>query len=1298
MTTDGKVHTDLGQQVQPRSRLTTSQVMQVNFPPQSEVLFPAAAPEESGSTGDRIPPHYLSATKYENIDEQYRQYGQEQYNEQYEHDGPSSVKYGHRVTSSPEPDVKKKQVMLPRQHTTEVKEEDKDTSIENLARNQDNLTRLLVEQHKQASLPKRTLQTFTGDPLQYVTFIRAFQFIIENKSKSNRDRLYYLEQYTRGEANSLVKSCIHMDDEVGYLEAKRLLERKYEKQARIATNAAYGRSVTEKEDSTKKEERVKNPNYQTYKARRNLATNTEAVSASVTSNSPGARPNAYTQDKIPGDFADIINQDDIDAIPYMEEVKLGRKNDESQSNIGLLIGNNVPKAFEPIHVVNSQGEGPFACQTRLGWTVYGVKNKEHKRTSVIHRIKAHDTIDQQLEKLCNAEFNERIIDDKPERSVSEGQFLNRVEASIKYVDGHYQVGFPLKDDDMKLPNNIHQAEQRACHLKRKLERDSVFNDQYTAFMNDMFKNDYAEEVPKDACNRKDGKVWYVPHHGVFHPTKGKLRVVFDCAAKYMGQSLNSQLLKGPDLTSNLVGVLTRFREHPVGVVADIKAMYHQVRVPEPDRDLDECALVRRNSSPSCANLALRKTADDGKEKYSEEVCNTVLSNFYVDDYLKSIESESKAIQLVSDLTSLCKDGGFKLTKWLSNSREVLQSVPEDDRAETTKTLDLKNEELPSEKVLGLLWSPQTHRLGLHIKVKERPPTRRGILATVSSIYDPLGFVAPAILPAKQILQNLSKLQLGWDESIPSELLTRWERWLDEVPKLSDFTIERCFKPKDFEESEVQMHHFCDASQKGYGSVSYLRFVNESGQVHLTLLTAKARVAPLKIITIPRLELTAAAMAVKVNNMLQKELQLKVESTYFWTDSQTVIKYINNDTARFHTFVANRVALIRDGSQPHQWKYVGTSSNPADDCSRGLAVDCFLKNRRWTDGPDFLHKAENQWPKTTIGNSAEELADDPEVKKKLVVNTASTEEATDTMEKLLTRFSSWYQLCHCVAWILRVKKYLRKICHDRDDDKVDDRVDNGDDDGRKNDENEEHGNITDLLNVADMQEAERAVIVYVQTKAYPEEIKTLKELQLRSNDSQPEDKLRKVSKIKKASPLYRLNPFIEDGVIRVGGRLAKSALPEKTKFPSIIPKKSHIAKLILHDVHEATGHGGRNHMLAHLHKKYWITNANAAARKVINSCITCRKRNAKVQQQMMSDLPKDRVTPGEPPFSRVGMDYFGPLEVKQGRSIVKRYGVVFVCLASKAIHIEMAAPLDTDACVNVILTIRVQKRPSETDPL
>ncbi len=156
------------------------------------------------------------------------------------------------------------------------------------------------------------------------------------------------------------------------------------------------------------------------------------------------------------------------------------------------------------------------------------------------------------------------------------------------------------------------------------------------------------------------------------------------------------------------------------------------------------------------------------------------------------------------------------------------------------------------------------------------------------------------------------------------------------------------------------------------------------------------------------------------------------------------------------------------------------------------------------------------------------------------------------------------------------------------------------------------------------------------------------------------------------------------MIKVGGRLSKSPLPESIKHPAIIPKKSNIAELILRQIHQETGHGGRNHMLTQLHKKYWIVNGNAATRRIINSCVTCRKRNAKVQQQMMGDLPRDRVTPGEPPFTRVGMDYFCPLEIKQGRSIVKRHGVVFVCLASKAIHIEKAESLTTDACINVMI--------------
>ncbi len=187
-----------------------------------------------------------------------------------------------------------------------------------------------------------------------------------------------------------------------------------------------------------------------------------------------------------------------------------------------------------------------------------------------------------------------------------------------------------------------------------------------------------------------------------------------------------------------------------------------------------------------------------------------------------------------------------------------------------------------------------------------------------------------------------------------------------------------------------------------------------------------------------------------------------------------------------------------------------------------------------------------------------------------------------------------------------------------------------------------------LTVSDLEEAERALISYVQRKFFPEEMKTLQEIQMKKTEGQENNKRQADVKIRKASHLYKLNLLIEDGVIKVVGRLSKSPLSESMKHPAIIPKKSNIAELILRQIHEETGHGGRNHLLTQLHKKYWIVNGNAAARRIINSCVTCRERNAKVQQQMMVELLRDRVTPGEPPFTRVGMDYFGPLEIKQLR--------------------------------------------------
>lgn len=225
----------------------------------------------------------------------------------------------------------------------------------------------------------------------------------------------------------------------------------------------------------------------------------------------------------------------------------------------------------------------------------------------------------------------------------------------------------------------------------------------------------------------------------------------------------------------------------------------------------------------------------------------------------------KAVQLVEDLTKICKDKGFRLAKWLSNSKEVLQCVPQVDRAKSLDFIDSDN--LPSERVLGLLWSSQSDTFGFQIDLKEHPCTRRGILSTVSTIYDPLGFLAPAILPAKRILQNLCKLQLDWDEPIPPDFAASWNKWLHEIPLLSDFTIGRCIRPVELGNcASIQLHHFSDASENGYGTVSYVRHEGECGNICISLLMAKARVAPLKRMTIPRMELAAATAMVKIDSL------------------------------------------------------------------------------------------------------------------------------------------------------------------------------------------------------------------------------------------------------------------------------------------------------------------------------------------------------------------------------------------------------------------------------------------------
>lgn len=173
---------------------------------------------------------------------------------------------------------------------------------------------------------------------------------------------------------------------------------------------------------------------------------------------------------------------------------------------------------------------------------------------------------------------------------------------------------------------------------------------------------------------------------------------------------------------------------------------------------------------------------------------------------------------------------------------------------------------------------------------------------------------------------------------------------------------------------------------------------------------------------------------------------------------------------------------------------------------------------------------------------------------------------------------------------------------------------------------------------------------------------------------------------------KLDPILDEGILRIGGRLSKASMPVSLRNPIILPRDSPVSKLILRDIHHQVGHAGRNHMLSKLRQRFWLPSANSSARSVIKSCVFCRKVQAKVGVQKMADLPKDRVTPDLPPFSHVGIDYFGPIEVKRGRSLVKRWGVIFTCLASRAIHLEVASMLNTDSCINAVRRFLCRRGP------
>ena len=933
-------------------------------------------------------------------------------------------------------------------------------------------------------------------------------------------------------------------------------------------------------------------------------------------------------------------------------------------DVKLLLGGNVLEAVLQREVRVGRSNQPAAVRTEFGWALAGsisaVVPSSLRQVMFLQRNAQcrDDDLTATVKDWWSTEAFGTKYDKPVTQSREDERALSILKSKTRRLPDRYETGMLWKEDQVVFPDNKRMAVKRLEATERKLKRNPDLAGAYQETLQTYIQEGHARKLTPEETSQHRGRRWFLPHHAVTNPNKpGKVRVVFDATAKFQGTSLNDKLLTGPDLLKSLPGVLLRFREEPIALTADIEKMYHQVRVTEEDqpslsflwRDLDtsrppdvyqmQVVVFGAKSSPAMANYVLQKTAQAHQERATPEseaqaaAVGAVFTNFYMDDFLKSERTPQAAMKMQRELSKLLASGGFRLTKWLSNSREVLESIPSSERARGSTDLGLQH--LPAEKTLGVIWDSEKDTLSFQVTNTEAQATKREVLRQTASVFDPLGIGAPFIIRAKILLQHLWTLNLDWDQALPDHEDGRWRQWLAEPQRLKEVVVPRCLKPVEGEAVSSQFHVFCDASEAAFGAVIYLRTSLTNGEHHCSLVMSKTRVAPLKQMSIVRLELQAAVLAARLMDTVLKEATVAVDAVTFWSDSKVVLQYIANESRRFHVFVANRVAEIHDLTRKEQWRHVPGTLNPADDCSRGLAASDLAPDCRWLRGPGFLWQDEENWPPKQDTGPLRPRQEEVKEEKFAGLTLQRQPVLPDA-----TKFSCWLKYRRVAAWVRRFT-HNTAICASGA--------------GTR---------FSGPLSAQELRDAEVWILKQVQRASYPEETHSLalgKELPGKSG-------------------LLPLSPYRDDdGLMRVGGRLGNAPVPEDARHPIILPPRGEITRLVILQKHEKCGHAGVAQTLNETREKYWVVRGRTAVKQLLQWCPTCRRLRALPRPPRMASLPAARFDTARP-FSSTGVDMFGPLYVKRFRRTEKRYGLLATCMATRAIHLEVVHSLDTASCI------------------
>ncbi|XP_028969039.1 uncharacterized protein LOC100907922 [Galendromus occidentalis] len=643
-----------------------------------------------------------------------------------------------------------------------------------------------------------------------------------------------------------------------------------------------------------------------------------------------------------------------------------------------------------------------AYPTRFGWVVGGDTEPEGPTRGsdvvVAHAVCCVASLAlsrpaEEVERLWNLETI-GIVDKpsaNPHLSADDESALQQFHAGLTYADNRYTVCFPKRSSIEQLPDTRELAMRR---LSRKITSLSATPERYERYNSELLQfvaDGFAREI--DPAESNPPTTYHMPHHEVVN-SSGKWRIVFDCSAKDRGgTSLNEHLIQGPNLNPELITPLLRFRTNRVAISADIAKAYMMLAVHEEDQasfrfiwkgpgddDTRTFQMTRVTWGASPSGFLLAATVREHLRRAGPDAAR-LGSYFYADDFLLSCRSVQEAKEVADLARRTLASAGMKLAKWKSSPQKVLEHL-------AATGVDRNNFDKQTSgffKVLGISWNTETDTF--HFSMPDlrtqtdagRVITKRRALSIIAAFYDPHGWFLPFTLRGKLIIRRLWAVDLQWNDPIPEDVHKDLTDWISELRVLQDHNLPRRFSGREGDAASYHLHMMGDASQKAFAAVAYIEYRYTDCTSDFALVMCKSRDAPREPQSLPRLELLAAVISVRLSRFLIDNLDIEFSSVCYYTDSRITYHWATSvRPGVWKPFANNRVLEIQKHSNPDQWFFVQGTSNVSDLATRGISAESLINCSDWWFGPSWLRSPRERWPISqpqTESSSFEQVSDE-----------------------------------------------------------------------------------------------------------------------------------------------------------------------------------------------------------------------------------------------------------------------------------------------------------------------------------